>query len=92
MSTKRIQTYIAINGSSGCIPDNSMLCGSYESAVESLIELFELDDADAEELRENGIIYFTGREAEIGADYAEVTEGDIMTRKEYEKAAESWSC
>ena len=86
-----MKTYIAMNGSIGCIPDNSELHSSFKAACDSLINLFGIKGTHyAGELRRDGITYFAGREHEFGADYCEVAGGDEMTRKEYEKACEEW--
>lgn len=86
-----MKTYIAMNGSIGYLPDHSELHSSRKAAEDSLIDMFGIARTRyAGELRRNGITYFTGREAEFGADYCEVVEGDPMTRAEFEAAQDNW--
>ena len=81
-----MRTWVAMNGSIGCLPDNSGLYSSKKGAEDSLIELFEIQRTHyAGELRRDGITYFTGKEHEFGADYCEVARGDDMTKKEFDK-------
>lgn len=71
--------YHAMNGSSGCMPDNNEVHTSKADAVSSLCSLFE-DSISAEELEElrtdlqsSGLHYFSDA-AEAGASYAEISE------------------
>lgn len=69
----------ALNGSSGCLPDNNEVHTSKADAVSSLCSLFE-DSISAEELNKlrtdlqsTGLHYFADA-AEAGASYAEISE------------------
>lgn len=73
--------YHAMNGSSGCMPDNNVPCETEQAAIDFLCNLFEdcvfPEELTTmrEELTQNGIYHFNSPE-EAGADYAEVTECD----------------
>jgi Cdc6-like AAA superfamily ATPase len=81
-----MKVYIAMNGSSGCMPDNAEVYTSYKSACDMLISMLEIEHTDyAEELRKKGIVYFDDETAQIiGAQYAEIAT-DNMTKKEIER-------
>ena len=79
-----MKVYIAMNGISGCLPDNTDIYETYDEAVESLAWLLDLDADDIAELRAHGIIYFGDEKADrYGAQYAEITE-DTTSAEEYE--------
>lgn len=63
--------YHAMNGSHGCLPDNNMLCSTYAAAVESLSDMFELDQSMERRLRRDGYLELVS--ARDGADYCEIT-------------------
>jgi hypothetical protein len=73
-------TYILMNGSSGCLPDNVEEYDTKEDAIYGASDLFEdLPDNILSQmrrmLREDGIYYFDAEAQELGAgaDYVEVT-------------------
>lgn len=77
-----MRVYLAMNGSIGCLPDNSMVFRNRKAAEDSLIDLFRIARKRlAGTLRRDGIVYFP-EPHEYGADYAEVAE-DTMTAAEY---------
>lgn len=86
-----MKTYVAMSGTPGCLPDYSGLHTSRRAAEDAIISMFNLAGTRlAGALRRNGIVYFGKRAAELGAEYAAVTESDNMTKAEYAKASEQW--
>lgn len=82
--------YIVMNGSIGCLPDNTEIHDSLEDAIESVFSLFSEYPSDdymtdetwenerkdfAAELKDSGIFYFP---AGYGADYVEIAKEDCI--------------
>lgn len=69
--------YIVMNGSVGCLPDNTEVHDTKESAIESVLALFDDYPVDFRaELEESGIYYFEHIAA--GADYVEIIEEECI--------------
>lgn len=66
--------YIAMAGLHGCMPNLCEAHGTYDEAVDSLIDTHELGKRRAAELRQNGYIELNLHRD--GNEYAEVTECD----------------
>ena len=64
--------YHAMNGERGCLPDNNMFCETFEAAVDSLADLFELGRRRKAELKRNWYLELDPRRD--GAAYCEITE------------------
>ena len=67
--------YIAMSGSYGCLPDYCSCCVSVAEAVDSLSDLFELEEEAEGELRSALYIDLT---RDHGAQYAEVVECNCL--------------
>lgn len=63
----------AMNGSSGCIPDNNETHSSKMSAIQSLCSLFDNERGMYTALKNTHIYYFDNPR-DAGADYAEICE------------------
>lgn len=86
-----MKAYLAMNGSVGCLPDNTMVCTSYKQACDSLIELFDMKGTRfAGALRRDGIVYFGEKACEYGAGVAEVVELRGDEAKEALEEAKRW--
>jgi len=82
--------FVYMNGSRGCMPDNTGTCDTKEQAIESLVFTFydcisakELAQMKAE-LIEDGTYYFDNA-GEAGAEYCEVTEESGENPEHYEE-------
>jgi len=70
--------YIVMNGSFGCIPDNTMLANSIESAIDSIKCIFDCLPRGAIASLRNYHYYSFPDSCKYGADYVEIalnTEG-----------------
>jgi hypothetical protein len=70
--------YHAMSGDHGCIPDNNTVCGTYQQAVDSLVDLFELGKTRAARLKKDGYLELTPypNNEPYGAEYCEIIECD----------------
>lgn len=66
--------YIAMSGSSGCLPDFCEPFQKRKEAVDALGDLHEMTRKEKEALRSSGYVTLT-----VGADYAEVKECQCVT-------------
>lgn len=64
--------YHALNGLHGYMPDNNELHRDYDSAVESLSQLFELGKKRRKQLQDDGYLELNNHRD--GAEYCEVIE------------------
>jgi len=88
-----MRTYVAMSGDPGCLPDYSALHSSRRAAADDLIAMLDIAGTRlAGTLRRDGIVYFGKRSHELGAQYAEIAEGDNMPRAEFDATCENWRC
>lgn len=69
----RTKHYHAMNGTSGCMPDNNEVHTSKREAIRSLVSLFDSQYGLFTRLTKTGIFYFA-EPSSAGADYAQVCE------------------
>lgn len=71
-AVKLSSSWFVVNGSRGCLPDSISEYDTREDALAGAIEMFDLTDDDAQELREHDIVLFGERSAEMGAEYVQI--------------------
>lgn len=64
--------YHAMNGSSGCMPDNNEVFTSKEAAARFLCDMFDNERGLYTALKNSGTYYFKNP-CEAGAEYAEIS-------------------
>jgi hypothetical protein len=73
--------YIAMSGSHGCLPDNVELHDTLNSAVDSMVSLFELGNGRRATLKRE--MYLELNNTRDGAEYCEIEECDCSNPQEH---------
>jgi hypothetical protein len=81
MKRKEGPKYVVMNGSYGCLPDNTMYAETIEEALEEIRALFdnELSSDKIKSLRHN---HYVDLGTEYGADYVEIALNTEVTYKD----------
>lgn len=76
--------YLAMSGSSGCLPDHLQSCDDWQEAVDDLTGLFELSEQATTMLQVHGILALDP--TTDGADYCEIVACDCAASHLHEVA------
>ena len=85
-----VNHFVYMNGSRGCMPDNTGTCDTEKDAIDCLLNVFEGCISEVEQavmvlsLEKDGIYYFDNA-GEAGAEYCEVTEESGENPEHYEE-------